>query len=507
MLQTLRSFFRRRAKGAGSSWAKEQAAANPWAQQRSFFSNDSARYFEGWDSRSQSIDYYLQQELTKLRARSRRLVRMNPLGKRYVSLLKSNVIGPDGILVQAQSLFTRNGKLELDTAANDAIEAAFWDWTLRHCDWHGKNSFIDLQNTAIANAAQDGEFIFRKHYGKSAGKYGFQLQSIDPELLDTEKNELTKAGEIRLGIEYDGSGRVVRYWFREKNFNGDYQSGRTYSIDAKYIIHGFLPEWPDQSRGIPWMHAGLETAKHLEKYNEAAIVASRAKAGTMAFLSSKGTDEYKGGEDGSAAYGDGTTLDQFDPGTIKDIGDREFAAFDPAYPHQMYDPFLKGQQRDIASGWGIAFHALTNNLEGVNYSSIRAGVLEDREQFKMLQNWLIRILIEPVYEEWLLYAYTMGAIKIGRIPLSRPIDQYMPHSFQPRRWAWVDPQKDGAANELAIKLNLKSRSQIIREQGDDPESVFREIQREREMLTTMGIPIDTENQPNDEADTDPAPDE
>jgi lambda family phage portal protein len=474
---------------------------NPWRnadlQARSFFSSDSGRYFEGWDTRSNSIDYYLQTELTKLRARARRLVRMNPLGKRYVSLIKSNVVGPEGIMVQAQSLYSKSGKLELDAVANDAIESAFWDWTLHHADWQQKRSFIDLQNMAASNAAQDGEFIFRKHYGRSAGKYGFQLQSIDPELLDTEKNTLTKGGEIRLGVEYDETGRIVRYWFRERTFNGDYSTSKTYSVAAKFIIHGFLPEWPDQSRGIPWMHAGLETAKHLEKYNEAAIVASRAKAGTMAFISSKGTEEYKGGEDGSAVYGDGTTLEQFDPGTIKDIGERQFTAFDPNYPHQMYDSFLKGQQRDIASGWGIAFHALTNNLEGVNYSSIRAGVLEDREQFKTIQNWLIRELIGPVYEEWLLAAYTMGAIKIGRFPLNRPIEQYMPHSFQPRRWAWVDPQKDGAANELAINLNLKSRSQIIREQGDDPESVFREIQREREMLEKMGIPIDTENQPNE----------
>lgn len=472
---------------------------NPWGnmQARSFFSGDSGRFFEGWDSQSHSIDFYLREELTKLRARSRRLVRMNPIGKRAVALFKSNVVGPSGVQIQAQSRSFMNGQDQLDKGANEAIEAAFMDWATFHCDFKGQHDFVDQQNIAISNSVQDGEFVFRKHYGKSAGKYGFQLESLDPELLDTQKNQPTKDGQIRLGVEYGRNGRVVRYWFREKNFNGDYNSGRTYSIDAKYIIHGFMSEWPDQSRGIPWIHAGLETAKHLEKYEESAIVASRAKAGAMGFVKSNGEDKYRGEEDASDTYGEGATLDQMDAGTIKDIGNNEFVDWDPKYPHEMYDPFIKSTLRRISSGWGLSYHALSMDLADVNFSSIRAGVLEDREIFKGIQNWFIRVLIRRVYEEWLLFAYTMGEIKVGSTPLSRPVDQYMPAKFQPRRWAWVDPQKDGEANKLAIEQRLKSRSQIIRDQGDDPETIWNEIQREEDYLKKLGISvIQTESSAN-----------
>lgn len=468
---------------------------NPWANQRSFFSNDSSRYFDGWDTQSHSIDYYLRDELTKLRARSRRLVRMNPNGKRAVSLFKSNIVGPDGVTVQAQSKIIRQGKEVLDTAANDAIEAAFKDWGSKHCDWRAKHSFVEQQGIAIANAVQDGEFLFRKHYGRSAGKYGFQLQAMDPELLDIVKNQPTKSGQIRLGVEYDKNERVIRYWFRERSFNGDYNTGRTYSIEAQYIIHGFVPEWPDQSRGIPWMHAGLETSKHLEKYEESAIVASRANAGAMGFISAADGKDYTGEEDGDS-YGEGVTLDNIEAGTIKNIGDHKFESWDPKYPHEMYDPFIKSSMRRIAAGFGISYHALSMDLADVNYSSIRAGVLEDREIFKAIQNWFIRTLISHVYEEWLVAAYMMGEIKIGRVALSRPIDQYMPAKYQARRWAWVDPQKDGEANKLAIDLRLKSRSQIIRDQGDDPETVWNEIQRDEELLAKLGIKAVTSEKPN-----------
>jgi len=77
----------------------------------------------------------------------------------------------------------------------------------------------------------------------------------------------------------------------------------------------------------------------------------------------------EGGVDG----GD-ITIDQYDAGTIKNIGNRKFVNVDSDYPHQMYSAFVKAHLQGIASGLGISYHALANDLEGVNYSSIRAGV-------------------------------------------------------------------------------------------------------------------------------------
>jgi len=120
--------------------------------------------------------------------------------------------------------------------------------------------------------------------------------------------------------------------------------------------------------------------------------------------------------------------------------------------------------------------------------------LEDREVFKGLQNWFIRCFIRPGFlEEWLLWAWTKKIITIGSRPLSRPVDDYMLAHYQGRRWAWVDPQKDGNANKLAIDNRLKSRSQIMRESGDDPESVWREIQHEEEIMRELGIQPIPEN--------------
>jgi len=431
------------------------------------------------------------------------MVRANPYGKRFVAMIKSNVVGPNGVNIQSQSRRFKAGVGEvLDTPANDAIETAFSDWGQHHCDFHGKSTWVDLQNLAISCAAQDGEFVFRKRYG---GKYGFQLQAIDAELLDVRKNEPTKKGEIRLGVEYNADGQVVRYWFREKEKN-QYDRGKSYAIEAEHIIHGFISEWPDQSRGAPWMHASLERSKHLEKYEEAAIVKARSTAATMGLLKSPAGDIPYEGDGGLIEGGSDSsevTIDQYDAGTIKEIGDREFINVDSDYPHQMYASFVKAHLQGIASGLGISYHALANDLEGVNYSSIRAGVLEDREVFKGLQNWFVRCFIRPVFEEWLSWCWMRGKITIGTRPLSRALDDYMLAHYQGRRWAWVDPQKDGNANKLAIDNRLKSRSQIMRESGDDPESVWREIQHEQEIMRELGVqPIPEKGSPEEEAQDD-----
>jgi len=129
--------------------------------------------------------------------------------------------------------------------------------------------------------------------------------------------------------------------------------------------------------------------------------------------------------------------------------------------------------------------------------------LEERERYKDLQEWFIHSFVKPVYEEWLTMAYMKGEIKIGKVPLSRPVDQYLTAHFQGRRWSWVDPSKDLQASQLSIQENLKSRSQIMREQGDDPDSTWREIAREKELMKELGIqPIMMGNDANSEAKDD-----
>lgn len=85
-------------------------------------------------------------------------------------------------------------------------------------------------------------------------------------------------------------------------------------------------------------------------------------------------------------------------------------------------------------------------------------------------------------------ALARGALVVGAGRLKS--SNYAKHrrlSWQPRRWQAVDPQKEAQANKLALDERLKSRSEIIRESGRDPEEVWLEIQRENERMEELQI--------------------
>jgi capsid protein len=58
---------------------------------------------------------------------------------------------------------------------------------------------------------------------------------------------------------------------------------------------------------------------------------------------------------------------------------QEFAEFNPTHPTTAYKDFMKAVLRSIARGLGMAYTTLTGDLEAVNYSSIRAGLLSERD--------------------------------------------------------------------------------------------------------------------------------
>ena len=135
-------------------------------------------------------------------------------------------------------------------------------------------------------------------------------------------------------------------------------------------------------------------------------------------------------------------------------------------------------------------------------------MLETREVWIALQGWLIRNLIQPIYDEWLELQYDLGTITIPSrnrppIPLNRGIDYYRPALFQGRRWKWVDPAKEITAQEKAVALRITTRSRIIAEQGGDPDQVFQELAEEEEKLKSLGLQMNPVV-PNEQTSTEEA---
>jgi len=450
-----------------------------------------SRLNTGWGNTPTPSSYHIWKDLQTLRTRSREQYRNNDYAKRFITLCKANIVGHQGIVIQAQ-IKDLDGKL--DKLANDAIEQSWRDWS-RVCDAGGRLSLTEMCKLIVATVAIDGECLVRRVLDQ---KHGYTLKLIDPELLDIKYNDsLSNGNVIRMGIESDANGRAVAYYLLKQIATlspSNYQRGKHLRVPAEEINHLFLSEMVDQERGVPWMASALERMKNLHGYEQAAVINARIGASKMGFFQTKDGGIEDLADDETL---DGEFIQDAEPGAFEVIPEGwELNSFNPDYPHQQFGEFIKATLRGVASGLGVAYNGLANDLEGVNFSSIRSGVQDEREQWKTLQTWLIESFMRPLYEDWLRHHLSLGAITVPSkqgvakaLPAAR-FDKFKQAHFQGRRWQWVDPLKDMKANEAAVQLRLKSRGEIIREMGRDPDEVWQEIQREEEQLKAMGISVE-----------------
>lgn len=446
------------------------------------------RLTASWKAGNTAIDDELRSDLDRLRARSRDLFKNNEHAAKFRRMVANGVVGPEGFTLQAQA---RKPNGEPDTADNSAIETAFWDWSSKeHCDLSGRRSFVDLCRAVITATARDGEFLVRKVKGRAAGRYGYQLQVLDVDRLDTTMNVAYANGRnaIVMGVEIDAYRRPIAYWLRPLNTRTGNAAAQRERVPADQIIHDFVAIEDEQTRGVPWLHAAMRILNDLKGYREAAVIAARVGAAKMGFFTSPdGEPANTGGQDDAGNWTTDATPGQFDvapPGY-------DFKAYDPTYPHDQFDAFCKATLRGVAGAIGVAYNGLANDLEGVNFSSIRAGVLEERDEWMALQNWLVSAFLLPVYRDWIDAALLSGAIVgAGGVPLpAAKRDKFLQHAWQGRRWQWVDPVKDINASILAIANGLASPQQIAAQTGRDIEDVLDDLARFQTMAKAKGVQL------------------
>ncbi len=451
-----------------------------------------------WIMSPVSADADLNAGMVPVRVRARDLAQNNDYAKAYLRALKKNVVGADGFTLQVKAVDhvtdPKTGKAspKPDALANAILEQAFANWSKAGiCEVSGRFSFRKVQELAIETAGRDGEVFLRIVRGKTArNKYGFALQLIEPDYVDETYNATLQNGSvIRLGVEIDLWRRPVAYWIRKFTpgmdiYGAPLAATERERIPSSDMIHFYDPERVDQTRGISWLVQSMIRMRHLGGYEEAAVVNARAGASKMGF--------YKPGIAGEEYTGDATT-DQGNPVSSVEPGVNEilppgweFIPYEPKYPDQQYDGFVKSTLRGMSAGLGVAFSSLSNDLSDVNFSSIRAGLIEERETWKSLQKLFVESVNDRVYSEWLLMVLTTGAVNL---PLSR-YEKFNVPKWTGRRWAWVDPLKDVEANRAAVAAGFKSATTVINEMGGDREDVYQEIAQDQDYAKSLGLTFD-----------------
>jgi lambda family phage portal protein len=215
-------------------------------------------------------------------------------------------------------------------------------------------------------------------------------------------------------------------------------------------------------------------------YEEAELTAARVAACKGGFYETpEGSDEYVG--DGKAAN---NPIQEAAPGVYEVLPEGwKFQSNDPTHPTTAYKDFLKTLLRGISSGVDVSYNYLASDLENVNYSSLRSGVLDEREVWRDIQAWIAEHFHQVIFEEWLKTALLKQAI---RLPQSG-YDRWVNVKWQPRGWQWVDPLKDAMTNIKEIEAGTNTASKIAAAKGDDLEENYIELAREKKLREHYGI--------------------
>lgn len=433
---------------------------------RAYDAAKSGRRTEGWTVAGGSANTEVSGSLTTLRNRSRDLVRNNPHARRAINTLVAKSVGT-GI----------RGRLAEGAKAS-------WEEFVDTCDFEGDMDFYGLQSLMARCAYESGEVLVRRIRTRE-GRVPLQLQVLEPDYLDSSKFGPSNNGDtyIMAGVEVDRLGRRVAYWLYDQH-PGDsallprrWQSKR---VRASEIIHFGRKDRPGQLRFVPELTAAILRLKDYDDWREAIIVKKKIEACFVAFVT---------GDDPATALGEASTeattgrrIEGLSPGMFEYVGNNREVTF--GNPSSSVDGgFSKEELHAIAMASGVTYEQMTGDLSGVNYSSIRAGMADFRDLVEMWR-WIyfIPMNLRRIYGWFTDAAWTAGSIRSPRYPMI----------WTPPAWPYVNPVDDIKAAKEEIKGGIQSLSEKIRERGYDPDEVFKEIQKEREMLAELGIKVDTD---------------
>jgi lambda family phage portal protein len=431
---------------------------------RNYAAANKGRLFADFNASNRSADSEIRWALRDLRNRARDLERNNEYVRRYLQLLRTNVVGEGGIRLQMKA---RNPDGGVDMAGNRVVEAAWAEFSrCGGCTVDGRMSMVDLLNHIITAVARDGE-VFMMKVRANYMRQGYGLQIIEPDMIDEDHNERVRNGNpIRMDYDYTTLA------------NGKKRT----RVPADRMIHIFRPDRANQTRGVPWLTAAIPALKMLHGYREAELVAARVGAAKMGFFTSPAGDGFTGDD-----YEDDVTpIYDAEAGTFHQLpAGVDFKAFDPTHPTSAFADFEKSILRGIAGGLGVSYTSLANDLEGTSYSSIRQGALEERDFYRTLHRFMIDHFLDPLYRVWLAHVTEFAVIPIfGQGKYEKFSSNF---TFRPRGFQWVDPLKEINAAVVGLQNGILSHSDIAANYGRDASETFAQIQRDGEDAARFGL--------------------
>lgn len=444
-----------------------------------------------------SADTWMRFDMWRVRARSRQLERGNPWCVAFKRNMLNNVLGYKGFLFKSEVVtdtdYGDSTDGQPDAVANTVLENYYAQQGAVDCMTSRKRlNRAQLDRLILSRLIFDGEIFLRKLPGFD-NDCSFTWQTLNSDYLDYNYNDTAPNGNIIvMGVEMDPQYKFpVAYHFNLRRPN-DYVYNYWLAPPAKprervpadQVIHLYLStEDDEQTRGFPWIFAAMLVLFRMGKYHEAALINAAIGASRGVYYEK----EYPEGFTGDPTELDDDAVLTLDlpqgSGLELPYGVRAKMA-DMKYPDQDFAQFNNALLLATSSVFGTSYATSTGDLAQANFVSSRLGQLEEREQYKFIQQYFIDNWKRPGYGEELYRGLVAQTIAL-------PISKYTKLNqgkWTGRRWPFVQPVDDMKGKEMAMNNLITSISDIIEETTQESaEDVFERISKDNELMKEYGL--------------------
>ena len=471
---------------ASATWILRQTASTP-----AFDAAGMGRRTTGWTASAASINAILFGSAETLRRRSRDMVRKNPWAANAIGKFTSNAIGTG---IKPRSTHP-------DPDARKAVNEAWLRWT-GDSDAAGVLDFYGQQALAVRAGREGGDCFARLRFRRPQDglTVPLQIQLIEAEQVPTHMSHpLANGNVVRQGIEFDDAGRRVAYHMHREHpgeMTLTARGNEIVRVPAAEVLHHYEPLRPGQIRGQPILAQALLRLYEFDQYEHNEGVRKRDGAAFSGFIfeTGEGASPLVGTPGTDPDDGAPTEVAKLEPGTFQKLRPGEDIKFaDAPGMGEGYSDFMQWVLRAIAAAAGVTYEQLTGDLTKVNFSSIRAGLLEFRRSVEMFQRCVFVVqFCRPVWRAWMPAAVLAGALPVSATAFRRDREAWLGVKWDPPGWQWVDPAKDIKAIVDAIRSGLISRSQAVSQYGFDAEEIDAEIAADNARADAMSLSFDSD---------------
>lgn len=422
-----------------------------------------------------------------LRLQARHLDENHDLGRGVLNTLVNNVIGR-GITIEPQ-VKTADG--ELAKEVNDQLQELWEEWVrFPEVTWeHHWNHMLRL----LARCwFRDGEVLVKHIEGTSKNiDHGtlvpYSLELIEADYLPFDLTDEKK--RIIHGVEKN-TWRRPRAYYLYKEHPGDlhtFVSRRdTVRFTAERVIHLKMADRIGQTRGVSIFASVLTRMEDVKDYELSERMAAKVAASICAYI----RKSLDGPANALAMDDSGNRLMKMQPGMIFDnlLPGEEVGMIDSNRPNTMLEQFRNSQLRAVAAGTCTSFSSIAKDYNGT-YSAQRQELVEQSVHYAVLRDYFIERCVRPIWERFVEMAVLSGQLKVPEGSINNL--SLKKAGFQGPNMPWIDPKKEGEAEMIAVGAGFKSRAQVIRERGGNPQDVFEQIKQERKQEEEAGISFST----------------